>query len=242
MGGDFVSESWKTFYTIITFVASIKTVRTIKLYNTMGPEIINHYFPDLSEKQKEQFAQLGELYTYWNARINVISRKDMDNFYLHHVLHSLAIAKLVEFKGFTEIMDAGTGGGFPGIPLAILFPEVSFYLVDSIGKKIKVVQEVAGSLSLQNVKAEQLRMEQLEHTFDFIISRAVTYLPDFVRWVAYKFHRKSFNSLPNGILYLKGGDITEELQAVKRLKKKVYTLDKYFDEPFFETKKIVHLY
>jgi 16S rRNA (guanine527-N7)-methyltransferase len=208
----------------------------------MNAEIIFKYFPDLSDKQKAQFVQLGELYNYWNARINVISRKDMDNFYLHHVLHSLTIAKIVRFKGYTEILDAGTGGGFPGIPLAILFPEASFYLVDSIGKKIKVVQEIAESLGLENVEAEQLRMEQVDRSFDFIISRAVTSLPDFVRWVGYKFHRKSFNSIPNGILYLKGGDLKDELQAVKRFKKKAYSLDKYFDELFFETKKMVHLY
>ena len=208
----------------------------------MNPDIIFKYFPALSGRQKEQFIQLGELYNYWNARINVISRKDMDNFYLHHVLHSLAIAKLVPFKAYTEVLDAGTGGGFPGIPLAIMFPEASFHLVDSIGKKTKVVSEVAGSLGLENVKAEQLRVEQLDHTFDFIISRAVTSLPDFVRWVGYKFHRKSFNQIPNGILYLKGGDLKEELQLVKRYKKKVYSLDKYFDNPFFETKKLVHLY
>jgi 16S rRNA (guanine527-N7)-methyltransferase len=208
----------------------------------MNPDVIFKYFPALSGRQKEQFVQLGELYNYWYVRINVISRKDMDNFYLHHVLHSLAIAKLVPFKAYTEVLDAGTGGGFPGIPLAIMFPEVSFHLVDSIGKKIKVVSEVAGSLGLENVKAEQLRVEQLDHTFDFIISRAVTSLPDFVRWVGYKFHRKSFNQIPNGILYLKGGDLKEELLLVKRYKKKVYSLDKYFDNPFFETKKLVHLY
>ena len=208
----------------------------------MNAEIIFNYFPELSDKQKEQFVQLGELYKYWNARINVISRKDMDNFYLHHVLHSLAIAKIVRFKAYTEILDAGTGGGFPGIPLAILFPEVSFYLVDSIGKKIKVVQEIAGSLGLENLEAEQLRMEQVDKAFDFIISRAVASLPDFVRWVGYKFHRKSFNAIPNGILYLKGGDLKAEMQAVKRFKKKMYSLDKYFDESFFETKKLVHLY
>jgi len=208
----------------------------------MEPDIIFNHFTELSDRQKKQFQQLGELYNYWNAQINVISRKDMDNFYTHHVLHSLSIAKIVQFKAYTEVLDAGTGGGFPGIPLAILFPEVPFYLVDSIGKKIKVVREIAKSLGLENVEAEQLRMEQVDRTFDFIISRAVTYLPDFVKWVAYKFHRKSFNSIPNGILYLKGGDIKEELGAVKRFKKKVYRLDDKFPDPFFETKKLVHLF
>jgi len=208
----------------------------------MNSELIFKYFPELSDKQKEQFIQLGELYQYWNQRINVISRKDMENFYLHHVLHSLAIGKVVQFKDFTEIMDAGTGGGFPGIPLAILFPDVSFFLVDSIGKKIKVVNEVATALDLSNVTAEQIRMEQVDRTFDFIISRAVTYLPDFMRWTGYKFHKKSFNSLKNGILYLKGGDIKKETAEVKRFKTKVFKLDIYFGEDFFETKKIVHVF
>jgi 16S rRNA (guanine527-N7)-methyltransferase len=208
----------------------------------MNSEIIFSHFPDLSEKQKEQFVKLGELYIYWNERINVVSRKDMDNFYLHHVLHSLSIAKFIQFKDFTEIMDAGTGGGFPGIPLAILFPEASFYLVDSIGKKIKVVNEVSTSLGLKNVEAEQIRMEQVDRTFDFIVSRAVTYLPDFMRWTGYKFHKKSFNKMNNGILYLKGGDIREEIAAVKRFKTKIYKLDKHFDNEFFETKKLVHVY
>lgn len=208
----------------------------------MNSELILKHFPDLSEKQKEQFAQLVELYTYWNQRINVISRKDMDNFYLHHVLHSLSISKIVQFKDFTEIMDAGTGGGFPGIPLAILFPEVSFYLVDSIGKKIKVVNEVVSALDLKNVEAEQLRMEQVERTFDFIVSRAVTYLPDFMRWTGYKFHQKSFNTLKNGILYLKGGDIKKEITDLRRFKTKVFKIEKFFEEDFFETKKIVHVF
>ncbi len=208
----------------------------------MNSELIFKYFSKLTEKQKEQFTQLGELYPYWNERINVISRKDMENFYLHHVLHSLAIGKIIQFKDFTEVMDAGTGGGFPGIPLAILFPDVSFYLVDSIGKKIKVVNEVASALDLKNVEAEQIRMEQVERTFDFIISRAVTYLPDFMRWTGYKFHQKSFNRLKNGILYLKGGDIKEELSAVKRFKTRTFNLDKQFEEDFFETKKLVHVF
>ena len=208
----------------------------------MNSDIIFKYFPDLTENQKNQFEKLGELYAYWNARINVISRKDFENFYLHHVLHSLAIAKIVQFKDFTEIMDAGTGGGFPGIPLAIMFPQAKFYLVDSIGKKIKVVNEAITALKLKNVQAEQKRMEQVDRTFDFIISRAVTALPDFVKWTSYKFHKKSFNSIKNGILYLKGGDVNKELMAVKRHRKKVYELSAYFTEPFFETKKLIHIY
>jgi len=208
----------------------------------MNHEIIFKYFPDLSELQKQQFIKLGELYIEWNQKINVISRKDMDNFYLHHVLHSLAIAKIVKFKDFTEIMDAGTGGGFPGIPLAIMFPEAKFYLVDSIGKKIKVVNEVASALGIKNVKAEQLRMEQVRLTFDFIISRAVTSLPDFMKWTSYKFHNSSFNDVRNGILYLKGGDVQSELNEIRRFKKKIYNIPDFFNEPFFQTKKVVHIY
>jgi 16S rRNA (guanine527-N7)-methyltransferase len=208
----------------------------------MNSEIIFQYFPTLTERQKEQFTALGEIYGYWNARINLISRKDFDNFYVHHVLHSLAIAKLVQFKDYTEIMDAGTGGGFPGIPLAILFPEASFYLVDSIGKKIKVVIQVAETLQLKNVEANQQRLEQVDRTFDFIISRAVTNLPDFVKWTAYKFHKKSFNKIPNGIIYLKGGDVTGELKSIKGFRKKIYSISDYFDLYFFESKKMIHLF
>jgi len=208
----------------------------------VGADIILQYFPGLSAKQEEQLSALQPLYNEWNAKINVISRKDMDNFYIHHVLHSLAIAKIVRFKDFTEVMDAGTGGGFPGIPLAIMFPETSFYLVDSIGKKIKVVKEVASSLGLKNIKAEQIRIEQVDHAFDFIISRAVTALPDFVKWTGYKFHRKSFNTIPNGILYLKGGDVKQEIKNVKRIKNKIYSIRDYFREPFFDTKSVIHLY
>lgn len=208
----------------------------------MSVDIVFTYFPGLSSRQKEQFEALGPLYADWNSKINVISRKDMDHFYAHHVLHSLVIAKVVRFKDFTEIMDAGTGGGFPGIPLAIMFPEAKFYLADSIGKKIKVVNEIIHAAEIKNVEAEQIRMEQVDRTFDFIISRAVTALPDFVKWTGYKFHRKSFNTIPNGILYLKGGDVKAELQLIKNFKKRIYSLYDYFPEPFFETKSLIHLY
>ena len=208
----------------------------------MDHNIILDYFPNLTKVQIDQFAQLQDLYDFWNNQINVISRKDMDNFYLHHVLHSLSIAKIVEFKAYTEILDAGTGGGFPGIPLAILFPEVKFYLVDSIGKKIKVVNEVANSLNLKNVEAEKIRMEQVNRTFDFIISRAVTSLPDFLKWTSYKFHNKSFNTIKNGILYIKGGDVQTELNQIKNFKKKVYKISDYYSDEYFDTKKVVHIY
>ncbi len=228
--------------TILYLLVSIFLLLLKILNLNMNHELIFKYFPELTDTQKQQFEQLGELYIYWNQQINVISRKDMDNFYLHHVLHSLSIAKVIEFKGFTEIMDAGTGGGFPGIPLAIMFPDAKFYLVDSIGKKIKVVNEVVQSLELKNVEAEKLRMEQVSRTFDFIISRAVTSLPDFLKWTSYKFHNKSFNKIPNGILYLKGGDVQKELNEIRRFKKKVYNISNYFTDEFFETKKVVHIY
>ena len=211
----------------------------------INEQIIFENFADLSEKQKEQIKKLKSIYEYWNERINVISRKDMENFYLHHVLHSLTIAKVLRFKAFTEIMDAGTGGGFPGIPLAILFPEAEFYLVDSIGKKIKVVNEVIKSLDLKNVKAEQKRMEQVDRSFDFVVSRAVTDLEKFVKWTQYKVHSKSFNDLKNGILYLKGGDITDELQRVKKIKKiktELFPVSNIFDYDFFQEKFVVHIY
>jgi len=203
-------------------------------------ELILKYFSGLSEKQLEQFSRLEALYLDWNAKINVISRKDISEFYERHVLHSLGIAKLIRFKAGTSILDVGTGGGFPGIPLAILFPEVHFYLVDSIGKKIKVVQNVAEELNLQNIRAEQIRAEQINEKFDFVVSRAVTRLPEFVPWVQKSISKKQMNALPNGILYLKGGDLTEEL---KPFRKKVFVqeLSDYFEEEFFKTKKVVHL-
>ncbi|WP_220466374.1 16S rRNA (guanine(527)-N(7))-methyltransferase RsmG [Dyadobacter psychrotolerans] len=203
-------------------------------------ELINKYFPDLTESQKEKMTRLEELYQFWNARVNVISRQDIDTLYERHVLHSLGIAKVLQFKSGTSILDVGTGGGFPGIPLAILFPEAQFHLVDSIGKKIRVVQEIATALNLTNVKAEQVRAERLDDTYEFVVSRAVTRLEPFVGWVQKNINRNSFHSLRNGILYLKGGDLTEELSEVKQ-KTKIYELSDYFTEDFFETKKVVYV-
>ncbi len=202
-------------------------------------ERIKTYFKDLSEEQIRQFEQLEALYKDWNAQINVISRKDIDELYLRHVLHSLAIAKVQVFQPNSKVLDVGTGGGFPGIPLAILFPETQFYLVDSIGKKIKVVQEVANALGLINVKATHGRAEDVKGEFDFIISRAVTNMDDFVKWVRKKATKKQNHDLKNGILYLKGGDLTEELAHFP--KATIYKLSDYFTEDFFETKKVVHL-
>lgn len=202
--------------------------------------IIEKYFPQLTEQQKQQFTQLGELYIHWNAQINLISRTDMDNLYEKHILHSLAIAKVVNFKDFSEILDVGTGGGFPGIPLAIMFPFCQFHLVDSIGKKIKVVNEIVTALGLANVKAEQMRAEQVEGEYDFIVSRAVTRLLPFYGWVKGKVNINNYNSVRNGILYLKGGDLKEEIKELGK-KSRVYELSDYFTEAFFETKKIVHV-
>jgi 16S rRNA (guanine527-N7)-methyltransferase len=200
---------------------------------------ILHYFPDLSDLQKEQFRQLEALYLDWNAKINVISRKDIAELYTKHVLHSLAIAKIQKFESGTFVLDVGTGGGFPGIPLAILFPETRFYLIDVILKKINVVKAVAESLRLKNVKAEQIRAQQVKGDFDFIVSRAVTNMPDFVLWVKDKIKKTNKHELKNGILYLKGGDLTEELQDFP--KAKIFDIADFFENEFFETKKVVHL-
>ena len=203
-------------------------------------ERISHYFPTLSTLQVAQFSKLLNLYTIWNNQINVISRKDLDNFYERHVLHSLGIAKVYSFQPGTTVLDVGTGGGFPGIPLAILFPETNFVLVDSIGKKIKVVNEVASALGLTNVQAHHLRAEQVKGTFDFVISRAVTAMPVFVEWVKTKIKKgKASDGFSNGILYLKGGDLTEEFKGLSG-KFKEYPLSNYFSEDFFETKKVIH--
>lgn len=204
-------------------------------------DIIYKYFPKLTERQKEQFAQLAEVYPFWNDQINVISRKDIGSLYLKHVLHSLGIAKFVtELKPGTRILDVGTGGGFPGIPLAILFPEVQFHLVDSIGKKIKVVREVAAAIGLTNVEADHIRAEQLDYKYDYVVSRAVTRLAEFLPWVRNKFEKKDKNGIPNGILYLKGGDLTEEIKEAK-VKAELHALSDYFEEDFFDTKYVVYI-
>lgn len=203
-------------------------------------ETILKYFPDLTERQREQFAAMYDLYVLWNSQINVISRKDIEQLYLHHVLHSLAIARVLRFTAGTEIMDVGCGGGFPGIPLAVMFPECNFTLVDSIGKKIKVVNEVAAGLGMTNVKGIQARAEQIDGKFEFVVSRAVTDLPTFLKWVWPKFSKEGKNSMPNGILYLKGGDISAELVGVAR-SAMVYNISDFFDEEFFETKKVVYV-
>jgi 16S rRNA (guanine527-N7)-methyltransferase len=202
-------------------------------------EEILKQFPNLTDNQIQQFEMLQNLYEDWNAKINVISRKDIDELYTRHVLHSLGIAKVLEFKSGSKIMDVGTGGGFPAIPLAILFPEANFYAIDIIAKKIKVVNEVIKALGLKNIKAEQKRAEIVEHDFDFIVSRAVTNMPDFVSWVKGKMKTKSKHELENGILYLKGGDLSEELKDFPKATE--YNLSDYFSDDFFETKKVVHL-
>jgi 16S rRNA (guanine527-N7)-methyltransferase len=201
-------------------------------------ELIQRYFPNLSDLQYKQLKALGELYSDWNAKINVISRKDMEHFYERHVLHSLAIAKVIQFKPETQILDVGTGGGFPGVPLAILFPEVSFHLVDSIGKKIKVVQEVSNALELTNLSTEHARAEQVSGQFDFVVSRAVTRLTEFYPWVQNKFNKKSFNDLDNGILYLKGVDLMEEFDQLKK-PYQLFSLKDYYTEEWFESKGLV---
>ena len=203
-------------------------------------QLISKYFSDLSNDQIEKFKQLEPLYRHWNDQINVISRKDTSNFYERHVLHSLAIAKVVQFKPGTKILDIGTGGGFPGIPLAILFPECEFLLVDSIGKKIKVVKEIASTLDLNNVQGIHERAENIDGQFDFIVSRAVTAMPKFLKWTKGKFLKTNNNEFRNGILYLKGGNLKEEMETVRKVIQ-YFEIPDFYSEAFFETKKVVYL-
>jgi 16S rRNA (guanine527-N7)-methyltransferase len=202
-------------------------------------EPILKYFPNLSENQIKQFAALQNIYKDWNAKINVISRKDIDELYERHVLHALGIAKVCSFLPESTVMDVGTGGGFPGIPLAILFPETQFYLIDIIAKKIKVVNEVVKQLGLMNVLAEQKRASLVNEKYDFIVSRAVTNMPDFVSWTKDKIKKENNHALKNGILYLKGGDLEEELKTYQNVQ--LFNLADFFEEDFFETKKVVYL-
>ncbi|MDO4728121.1 MAG: 16S rRNA (guanine(527)-N(7))-methyltransferase RsmG [Bacteroidota bacterium] len=202
-------------------------------------EEIIKYFPNLSALQLERFEKLGNLYQEWNAKINLISRKDIDQLYIRHVLHSLAIAKILTFNSDAKVLDVGTGGGFPGIPLAILFDKTQFHLIDVIGKKIRVVQEVAHALNMNNVKAEQLRAENVKTKYDFVVSRAVTNMTDFVVWTQDKIATKNNHNLSNGILYLKGGDLSEELKNFSSVEQ--YSIADFFENPFFETKKVIYL-
>ena len=204
----------------------------------MSTALILKYFPELSDLQKEQFANLETVYREWNEKINVISRKDMDSLYEKHILHSLGIAKVMAFEPGTKVLDVGTGGGFPGIPLAILFPEAHFTLIDSIGKKITVVKAVSEEIGLQNIEAVHGRAEQLKQKFHFVVSRAVTQMPEFLRWMKGKFEKEQLNSRHNGVLYLKGGDLAEELAG---LRCEIFQLKHFFEEEFFETKKVVYL-
>lgn len=202
-------------------------------------DLLLKYFPNLTANQIEQFEALLPLYKDWNSKINVISRKDIDELYLRHVLHSLGIAKVMSFAPGSSILDVGTGGGFPGVPLAILFPDCEFHLVDSINKKLKVINGVAESLGLQNIRTTHSRVEAIDEQFDFIVSRAVTAMPEFTKWVKGKILKKQKNELKNGILYLKGGDLSEELQQYSTVE--IFPLNNYFGEDFFETKKVVYL-
>jgi 16S rRNA (guanine527-N7)-methyltransferase len=203
-------------------------------------DILDKYFPGLEGQTRERFEALYDLYLFWNNQINVISRKDFDTLYERHVLHSLGIAKVIRFKPGTKVLDVGTGGGFPGVPLAIFFPEAHFHLVDSIGKKIKVVNEVAAALQLQNLTAEHKRAEEVKGQYDFVVSRAVTRFAEFYDWIKNKFRHVSFNDLPNGVLYLKGGDLTDEMKDFAT-RVRYFELQDYFEEEFFETKKVVYV-
>jgi len=202
---------------------------------------IEKYFPGLNPEQQSRFRELIPLYKHWNEQINVISRKDIENLEIHHILHSLAIARFISFNPKASILDVGTGGGFPGIPLAIMFPQTHFHLVDSIGKKIKVVNEISQALGLTNVSGTHARAEEIKQTYDFVVSRAVTTLPQIIGWIKGKVKKENLHSIPNGLIYLKGGDLQEELKEVKGYNHKIIPIPDYFEEDFFETKKIVYL-
>jgi 16S rRNA (guanine527-N7)-methyltransferase len=203
-------------------------------------EIILKYFPGLTPLQKEKFSMMDTLYRYWNEKINLISRKDIDGLYEKHILHSLSIARVIRFSAGSRILDVGTGGGFPGIPLAIMFPEVGFHLIDSIGKKVKVVRSVADELKLENVMTEQIRAELVKAKYDFIVSRAVTQMPEFIKWIGKNVSPVQRNAMPNGILYLKGGIPDEEIKIYKN-RICLFNLSDYFTEPWFETKKVIYI-
>ena len=209
---------------------------------SLSMELISRYFPDLTTAQQQQFAKLQALYEHWNNLVNVISRKDMGNLYERHVLHSLGIAKVQPFLSGTHVLDVGTGGGFPGVPLAILFPETHFHLIDSIGKKIMVIQKVVEALQIKNVKAEQVRAEYVQNkSYDFVVSRAVSRLSTFYEWVRWKFRKTSHHPLQNGLLYLKGGDLSEEIKESRLKGIRQYSLSAHFKENFFETKKVIYV-
>jgi 16S rRNA (guanine527-N7)-methyltransferase len=237
----FVVQNSNIKYQISQFTQNLRPQATNPYFYTfVAMELVRRYFPRLTQRQDEQLSKLFELYPYWNERINLISRKDIEHLEERHILHSLSIAKIIQFEPGTRVLDVGTGGGFPGIPLAIFFPEVDFFLIDSIGKKIRVVKAVAEELGLQNVYAEQVRAEDVKEKYDFVVSRAVTRLPAFLSWVKNKFSKKNFNSLNNGILYLKGGDLDEELNGL-HLPYAVYDLDINFPLEFFTSKKLVYI-
>lgn len=230
------------YFTVITIYTCLSNNKVLDLnfHLKLYMDIILNYFPDITDKQKEQFAALYDLYLDWNSKINVISRKDIENLYIHHVLHSLGIAKVISFKNGSRVMDVGTGGGFPGVPLAILFPEVSFMLIDSIGKKVRVATEVSDAIGLKNISFRHCRAEEEKGLFDFVVSRAVMPLSDLVKIVQKNISKEQKNALPNGLICLKGGELQQEILPFRKYAE-VDDLNAFFKEEFFETKKVVYL-